>query len=102
MAHADFGGATLAVHVVAVKKIDPVVLTPTTAPPCTLFQVISTTAHTFGSDIDALPALNVSVLQAPIIHLGEMMHLAGLWDFTSPMMRVGCHLVFKWSGLVQR
>jgi hypothetical protein len=101
VSHADFGGATSAANVVALRGIGSNVQKPINALPCCLSYVISPTASTYNQEIEALPDLDAPP-RAPIMCGAALLHPAGLWDVTRPELHIGCCSVFKRMGWVRR
>ena len=93
--HTEFGGATSsAAHVVGVVGVNAAVIVPSSALPRCLAHIISPTANTYSQEIDPLPMV-ADPPRSPIFLKIDVLHPAGLWDITKPILHVGCGSVFK-------
>ncbi len=100
MCHADYGGATNAVHLVLMKGLDTPFTAPTTTLPRVLKHFVNTASRGGFREIRPPPPVSVAAC-APIVVDG-IGRINGLYDVCHPELEYAIPCVFKSSGWAQR
>jgi hypothetical protein len=99
--HADFGGATNAVHLVVSKGFDIVFARPSSRIPRVIKHHVQTAARGGFPEIDPPCPLPSDAAHAPLV-LEGLGRVDGLYDVTHPALEYAVPCVFKASGWVRR
>ncbi len=101
MRHADYGGATNAVHLVLMKGLHTPFTAPTTTLPRVLKHFVNTASRGRFWDIEPPPPSLAAAPRAPMVVDG-IGPIDGLYDVCHPELEYAIPCMFKSSGWAQR
>jgi hypothetical protein len=101
VAHANFGGVTSAIHLIAYRGIANLCFRPHGALAQTLAHTNNPALIVRAPAINPLEPIEMPPPRQPIVS-GDLLHGEGLFDISHPKLEIACRSIFTPSGWVRR